>query len=270
MPNLESALCVNKVRHQPDHSQKAKLLVLYCRCKACPKLKYIVSLLNRTMLYMEVLKSGEHEFENHDKEFKSRNNKKQRVDVNGQDDLKTDQSVYDYYQNEANCVTNQQEYTDFDGESYLDFDEDEQNLESDSSMLNMSKQPASGTQRKDVIQHITDSDQSVINSNSVDGRVQVEQTNGNKSDHASSFNQSSAESGKMYACCIECDAKIEGDLGLRFSDRVRLIHMGEECSLVINVLTDKCGYVPNRCIQLLSKFLENIRLCQKNIATMSN
>jgi hypothetical protein len=67
------------------------------------------------------------------------------------------------------------------------------------------------------------------------------------------------EHGMLYVCCIDYDAIIQGDLSLRFSDRVKLIHSSEEYSLVKNVLSSQCGYVPNHCIQPLFQFLDNIK-----------
>ncbi len=63
----------------------------------------------------------------------------------------------------------------------------------------------------------------------------------------------------LYVCCIDYDARIEGDLTLRFTDRVKLIHANKEFALVKNVLTNTCGWVPRNCIQAIAEFLENIK-----------
>lgn len=65
----------------------------------------------------------------------------------------------------------------------------------------------------------------------------------------------------LYVCFKDFDSIIQGDLSLRFSDRVKLLHTGDEYSLVKNVLSNRCGYVPNQCIQPLEKFLDNIKFC---------
>jgi len=48
-----------------------------------------------------------------------------------------------------------------------------------------------------------------------------------------------------------------GDLDLKFSDRVKLIHQNEEYSLVENIISGKRGYAPSRYLITLSVFLNN-------------
>jgi len=63
----------------------------------------------------------------------------------------------------------------------------------------------------------------------------------------------------LYVCCTDYQARIEGDLTLKFTDRVRLIHANQEFALVKNVLTNACGWVPRQCIQGIAEFLEAVQ-----------
>lgn len=63
------------------------------------------------------------------------------------------------------------------------------------------------------------------------------------------------DSEQLYVCCVPFEAKIQGDLSLTYSERIKLIHLNNEYSLVQNISTKQCGYVPNNCITLLSSFL---------------
>ena len=71
------------------------------------------------------------------------------------------------------------------------------------------------------------------------------------------------ESDLTYACCVSYDAQIQGDLTLRFSERVKLLHYEENFSLVQNLHTKTCGYVPTYCIMKLSRFLRDFKYLNK-------
>lgn len=62
---------------------------------------------------------------------------------------------------------------------------------------------------------------------------------------------------KIYAISKDIQAKCPGDLSLRYSDRVKLIHQNDEYSLVENIVTGKRGYAPSRFLITLSVFLNN-------------
>jgi len=64
---------------------------------------------------------------------------------------------------------------------------------------------------------------------------------------------------KLYVCCKAYNAKMDGDLSLRFTDRIKLIHQNDDIALVKNILNGKCGYVPRDCITTISEFLSEIQ-----------
>jgi hypothetical protein len=64
---------------------------------------------------------------------------------------------------------------------------------------------------------------------------------------------------RLYVCCKAFRAKMDGDLSLRFTDRVKLIHQNDDIALVKNILNGKCGYVPRDCITTISEFLNEIQ-----------
>lgn len=92
-------------------------------------------------------------------------------------------------------------------------------------------------------------------------------------DYTSSSNNSSSSSGSnsnsdseayyeedtLYVCCISYQAKLQGDLNLLFSDRVKLIHMNDDFALVEHIVTRKCGYVPRFCISTMNQFLSQVK-----------
>ena len=50
-------------------------------------------------------------------------------------------------------------------------------------------------------------------------------------------------------------AKLEGDLSLKYADRVQLLHQNGQVVLVKNLLTGVCGYVPTQNLISLENFL---------------
>lgn len=62
---------------------------------------------------------------------------------------------------------------------------------------------------------------------------------------------------RIFAVSKDIQAKCPGDLDLRFSDRVKLIHHNEEYSLVENIVTGQRGYAPSRYLITLNVFLNN-------------
>ncbi len=64
---------------------------------------------------------------------------------------------------------------------------------------------------------------------------------------------------RLYVCCKAYNAKMDGDLSLRFTDRIKLIHQNDDIALVKNILNGKCGYVPRDCITTISEFLSEIQ-----------
>lgn len=70
--------------------------------------------------------------------------------------------------------------------------------------------------------------------------------------------QASSEVGQLYVCVVPYEAKVQGDLTLNYAERIKLIHTTNGMSLVQNISTKQCGYVPYFCITLLSAFLNQI------------
>lgn len=68
-----------------------------------------------------------------------------------------------------------------------------------------------------------------------------------------------SENERLYVCCKAYKAKMDGDLSLRFTDRIKLIHQNDDIALVKNILNGKCGYVPRDCITTISEFLSEIQ-----------
>lgn len=68
-----------------------------------------------------------------------------------------------------------------------------------------------------------------------------------------------SENERLYVCCKAYKAKMDGDLSLRFTDRIKLIHQNDDIALVKNILNGKCGYVPRDCITSISEFLSEIQ-----------
>jgi hypothetical protein len=62
---------------------------------------------------------------------------------------------------------------------------------------------------------------------------------------------------KIFAVSKDISGVVPGDLDLKFSDRVKLIHQNEEYSLVENIISGKRGYAPSRYLITLSVFLNN-------------
>ncbi len=64
---------------------------------------------------------------------------------------------------------------------------------------------------------------------------------------------------KLHVCILAYKAKFEGDLTIEFAERVKILHsVNADFALVKNITTNKCGYVPNKCLSSLSDFLGEI------------
>jgi hypothetical protein len=74
---------------------------------------------------------------------------------------------------------------------------------------------------------------------------------------SSFFEQSSFDDNEneLFVCCIPYEPMIQGDLNLKYADRVKLIHANSDYCLVQNIISKQCGYVPSNCITLLNNFL---------------
>lgn len=71
-------------------------------------------------------------------------------------------------------------------------------------------------------------------------------------------NQGFLNNEMLYVCIEPYESKVQGDLSLNYADRVNLIHSFHfNMSLVQNISTKQCGYVPNKSIILLSNFLNH-------------
>ena len=63
----------------------------------------------------------------------------------------------------------------------------------------------------------------------------------------------------LYVCVLAYQAQFEGDLSIGFAERVKILHsVNSEFALVKNISTNKCGYVPNKCLSTLTEFLDEI------------
>ena len=72
-----------------------------------------------------------------------------------------------------------------------------------------------------------------------------------------SINNDSSD--QLHVCVLAYEAKFEGDLSIDFAERVKILHnVNNEYSLVKNIITNKCGYVPNECLSSLNEFLAEI------------
>lgn len=63
---------------------------------------------------------------------------------------------------------------------------------------------------------------------------------------------------EIFVCCRDFTAKLQGDLNLKFGDRIKVIHRGEEFCLVQNIVTGQCGYTSLDYLTPLSHFLKNL------------
>ena len=62
----------------------------------------------------------------------------------------------------------------------------------------------------------------------------------------------------VYVCCKPFVARIEGDMSLKYTDRVLVLHETETVFLVKNLLTNTCGYVPKQNLINLQIFLSKL------------
>ncbi len=68
----------------------------------------------------------------------------------------------------------------------------------------------------------------------------------------------------VYVCCVDYQAQIQGDLNMKYADRVKLLHSNDDFALVENLINGKCGYVPTNSIKTLSEFLSQIKTTHRN------
>ena len=96
--------------------------------------------------------------------------------------------------------------------------------------------------------------------NSVESSPNVSEVHSNESnDSACSDSASSTYVETIYACCLDYNAIEEGDLTVRVSDRILIIHdSGSAYVLVKHIKTQKCGYIPRVCILNVNKFLADL------------
>ena len=63
----------------------------------------------------------------------------------------------------------------------------------------------------------------------------------------------------LYVCTMPYQARFEGDLSLKYTDRVRVLHATEDYALVKKINGSyECGYVSTRCLISLSEFLKRL------------
>ncbi len=62
----------------------------------------------------------------------------------------------------------------------------------------------------------------------------------------------------VYVCIRPYEPKVQGDINLKYTDRVKLLHSNQEFALVKNLITNNCGYVPISCLINLSQFIKNL------------
>ena len=69
---------------------------------------------------------------------------------------------------------------------------------------------------------------------------------------------------EIFVCCVDYQAKVQGDIDMKYADRVRLLYLSDDFALVENLINGKCGYVPTNCIKTLGKFLNQIKATNRN------
>lgn len=63
----------------------------------------------------------------------------------------------------------------------------------------------------------------------------------------------------IYVCTMPYQARFEGDLSLKYTDRVRVLHATEDFALVKKINgSEECGYVSTRCLISLTEFLKRL------------
>lgn len=64
---------------------------------------------------------------------------------------------------------------------------------------------------------------------------------------------------QIFVCFKSYEAKIQGDLGLKYADRVKLICLNDGIALIENVISGKLGYVPfHNHLCTLDQFLNEL------------
>lgn len=90
------------------------------------------------------------------------------------------------------------------------------------------------------------------------------------SDDSNMFTNSSIESNcsvqsiaddeaTVYVCSENYEAQFQGDLSLKYSERVHVLHVNDDFTLVKKVSTDEKGFVPTSCLALFSTFIKTVQ-----------
>ena len=67
------------------------------------------------------------------------------------------------------------------------------------------------------------------------------------------------EFGDMVYVCIESyQPHFQGDIELKYTERVFVLHATEEFSLIKKISTQECGYVPSGCLTSFSSFIKSV------------
>lgn len=90
------------------------------------------------------------------------------------------------------------------------------------------------------------------------------------SDESNMFTNSSIESNSVgesiaddeatiYVCFENYEAQFQGDLSLKYSERVHVLHVNDDYTLVKKVSTNEKGFVPTSCLALFSTFIKTVQ-----------
>ena len=75
----------------------------------------------------------------------------------------------------------------------------------------------------------------------------------------SSFFQNKEENNTMVYVCIQSyQPQFQGDIELKYTERVYVLHATEEFSLVKRISNQECGYVPSSSLTSFSSFIKSI------------
>ncbi len=76
------------------------------------------------------------------------------------------------------------------------------------------------------------------------------------SDFQMLYSSATEESG-IYVCQYPYKAEYDGDIELKYTERVHVVHATEEFTLVKKISdSDECGYVSTRCLTSLEEFMK--------------
>lgn len=60
----------------------------------------------------------------------------------------------------------------------------------------------------------------------------------------------------VYICSTAYNAKFKGDISVKYTDRVYLIHANDDFGLVKKVSDSQCGYIPVNCLTTFDNFMK--------------